>query len=416
MPHESSPDEGANFDPAHHRPGPRHLFAAGGLAAVLFTGLGLAGVVPRLANRAAAHEEQEQAAKELPRVAVAKPVRAAAGSGVTLPGSIQPVQETTVYARTNGYIAKYEVDLGDKVKARQVLAEIDTPELNQELRQAQAAVNQARAVVEQARTQLELARTENGRYAKLRPTGVVSQQESDEHQAKFDVQQANLQAADAALGSAEANVLRLRETKSFATVRSPFDGVVTSRTIELGQLVAAGAGQGQALFRVAKVDVMRIFVNVPQLFAPSVRVGDEAQVTVREFAGRTFRGTIARTANELDTSTRTLLTEVRTANADGALIAGMYAQVMLPIQRADAPLLLPSTVLAVSAEGTRVAVVEGGVIRWRKVQIDGDMGDRVAGASGVGEDDAVVVAPSDRLTEGLSVRPEPSAGVAAARH
>jgi RND family efflux transporter MFP subunit len=398
-----------SFDPAPHRPSRGRLVVVGVFAVLLLGGLAAAGIVPRLAGRAAAREEQVRSESELPRVIVAKPVRAATGNGVTLPGSIQPVQETIVYARTNGYVRKYRVDLGDKVTAGQVLAEIDTPEVDQELRQAQAAATQARALVGQAKTQLDLARTENSRYTNLRPTGVVSQQETDEHQARFDAQGANLQAAEAALGSAEANVQRLRELKSFATVAAPFDGVVTSRTIEVGQLVTAGTGQGQALFKVAKTDVMRIFVNVPQLFAPSIRVGDAATVTVREFPGRPFKGTLARTANELDSATRTLLTEVRTTNADGALIAGMYAQVTLPLARADAPWLLPSTALVVGAEGTRVATVVDGAVRWRKVQVDSDMGDKVAIATGVSEGDSVVTSPSDRLTEGLKVRAEAAA-------
>jgi RND family efflux transporter MFP subunit len=405
----------ADFDAAKHRPSRAGLLIAATLAGLLLVGLTLAGVVPRLTGRAAAREEEARGQGELARVTVVLPTRAAMGNGVTLPGSIQPVQETIVYARTNGYVRKYQVDLGDRVKAGQVLAEIDAPEVDQELRQAQAAANQARALVEQAKTQLELARTENSRYTSLRPTGVVSQQESDEHQARFDAQGANVQAAEAALGSAEANVHRLRELKSFATVTSPFGGVITSRTIELGQLVTAGTGQGQALFKVAKTDVMRVFVNVPQLFAPSVRVGEETTVIVREFPGHPFKATIARTANELDSTTRSLLTEVRTPNADGALIAGMYAQVTLPVLRADAPLLVPSTALVVDSEGTRVVVVDGGTIRWRKVNVDSDMGDKVAIASGLSEGDAVVVIPSDRLTEGLKVRADPPPVTSAGR-
>jgi len=189
-------------------------------------------------------------------------------------------------------------------------------------------------------------------------------------------------------------------------VTSPFDGVITSRTTEMGQLVTAGMGQGQALFKVAKTDVMRVFVNVPQLFAPSVHVGDEATISVREFPGRAFKGTITRTSNELDTVTRTLLTEVRSPNTDNALIAGMYAQVTLPIKRVDGPLLVPSTALVVDAEGTRLALVEGGAVRWRKVEVDSDLGDKIAVAVGLTESDSVVTVPSDRLTEGMKVSAE----------
>jgi RND family efflux transporter MFP subunit len=403
-PEGTAPEHDPPFDPAPYRPTAGRVAAVGVAAALLLAGLVVTGIVPRLSERAAAREEQARKNGDLPRVIVVAPTRMAAGSGVTLPGSVQPVQETVVYSRTNGYVRRYTADLGDKVKAGQVLAEIETPEVDQELRQAQAAATQARALVQQSKAQLALARAENSRYQTLVPSGVVSQQESEQRQAMFEAQGANLQASEASLGSAEANVRRLQELKSFATVTSPFDGIVTSRTTELGQLVASGLGQNQALFKVAKTDVMRVFVNVPQLFAPSVRVGAEATVTVREFPGRPFQGAVTRTANELDPVTRTLLTEVRCANPDGALIAGMYAQVELPIRRNDAPLVVPSTALVVDAEGTRMAVVDGGAIRWRRVQVDSDMGDKIAIATGLKETDAVVVTPSDRLREGLAVR------------
>jgi membrane fusion protein, multidrug efflux system len=395
-----------DFDVTAYRPSSRRLMFATTLGGLLLLALLAVGVIPRLASKAAAREDQTRADSELARVLVVKPARQAIGNGVTLPGSIQPVQETVVYPRTNGYIRKYFVDLGDKVKGGQALAEIDTPEVDQELRQAQASANQARALVSQAKTQLELARTENVRYATLRPSGVVSQQESEEHQAQFDAQEANVAAARAALGSSEANVHRLQDLKSFATVTAPFDGVVTSRTTEVGQLVTAGMATGQSIFKVAKTDVMRVFVNVPQFYAPSVRVGDEAPILVREFPERSFKGSITRTANELDMATRTLLTEVRVANDENVLIAGMFAQVTVPLKRAGMLLAVPSTALLVDVDGTRMAVVENGVIHWRQVEVDGDTRGQVTISSGLRDSDMVVITPSDRLTEGLKVRAE----------
>jgi membrane fusion protein (multidrug efflux system) len=364
-------------------------------------------VIPRLRARRTVRADHERAVALVATVLVARPARAPAGSGgVTLPGSILAVQETQIYPRTSGYVRSLRVDLGDAVTEGQALAVIDNPEVDQELRQVQAAVAQARAALQQARTQRELARAEAARYAALVASGIVSQQETAARRAQADVSGANVSAAEAALASTEANVRRLQDLKGFATVRAPFDGTITARGVEVGQLVSAGTTAGQAMFRVSKTDVVRVMVNVPQAYAPGVRVGAAVTVRLREFPGRSFRGTIARTAGALDAATRTLLTEVRVPNADRALLAGMYSQLTLQLERASAPLYVPSTALVVNALGTRMAVVEGGVIRWRTVQIDADLGDRVAVATGLGEGDQVVVTPSDRLTEGMRVRAE----------
>ncbi|MDP3213305.1 MAG: efflux RND transporter periplasmic adaptor subunit, partial [Deltaproteobacteria bacterium] len=349
------------------------------------------------------------------RVVVARPVRAPAGSGgVTLPGSVLAVQEAQIYPRTSGYLRSLAVDLGDAVTAGQALAVIDNPEVDQELRQVQAAVGQARAALQQARTQLTLARAEATRYGALVTRGYASEQETTGRRAQAEVAEANVAAAQAALASNEANARRLQELKGYATLRAPFDGVITARSVEVGQLVTAGSAAGQALLRVSKTDVVRVMVNVPQMYAPGVRAGASATVRLREYPGRSFAGTVTRTAGALDAATRTLLTEVRVPNADRALLAGMYAQLTLALAP-TAPLYVPATALVAGAEGTRVAVVEGGVIRWRVVQIDGDLGDRVAVATGLGEGDRVVVTPSDRLVEGMRVRAEMAAPAPARR-
>lgn len=410
----SPEDADAAFDPAPHRTTTRGL-ALTALAALLAVGAATAaGVVPRLRARAAARADHERAAHAVARVLITRPSPlAAAPGGVTLPGTVQPAQETLVHARTNGYVRSLAVDLGDPVTVRQPIAVIDTPELDQELRQALAAVAQARAAVQQARTQAELARTEAARYGSLVDAGFVSQQETTQRRAQSDVTRANVQAAQAALASADANARRLQDLKGFSTVRAPFDGVVTARTVEVGQLITAGSAAAQSLFRVSRTDTVRVFVHVPQLYASAVRDGAAVTVRLREMPARTFRATVARTAHALDADTRSLLTEVHVPNADGALLSGMYAQVTLPLQRASAPLSLPSTALVASAEGTRVAVVEGGAVRWRAVQVEADLGDRVALASGVTPSDDVVVTPSDRLAEGMRVRAELAAPPAA---
>jgi RND family efflux transporter MFP subunit len=209
--------------------------------------------------------EQEPA-----RVPVVRAERSGRGLGLVLPGSVLPLQETSVYARANGYVRRWLVDIGDHVKKGQVLALLDVPDIDEELRQAQAVANQARAGIAQAKTQLELARTTNARYGALGPSGVVTQQEVDQYQAGYDAQQSNVVAAEAAHGSALANVQRLRDLKDFGVIVAPFDGVVTQRTAEIGQLVTAGTSMGQPLFKVAEVDTVRVFVNVPQLYAADI--------------------------------------------------------------------------------------------------------------------------------------------------
>jgi membrane fusion protein (multidrug efflux system) len=334
--------------------------------------------------------------------------RSTDGSTLALPGSVQPLQETAIYARANGFVRRWLVDIGTHVKQGQTLVELEVPDIDEELRQNQATANQAKAGIAQAKTQLELARANSNRYGALGPTGVVSQQEVDQYKATFDAQQSNVEAAEAAHKSALAGVRRLQDLKAFGVLTAPFDGVVTMRTAEVGQLVTSGTNAGQPLFKVAEVDVVRIFVNVPQLYASDVHVDMEAPVTVRELPGRTFAGKVARTSSEIDTATRTLLTEVDIPNADGALIAGMYAQVSFHVVGQKALLFVPATAVLIDAQGTRAATVHDGAIAWKDVQIDADLGDRLAIANGLNEGDVVVNAPSDRLLEGMHVRPEQS--------
>ena len=347
------------------------------------------------------------------RVAVIRAERSVEGSDLDLPGSVLPLQETSVYARANGYVRRWLVDIGAHVRKGQVLVELDVPDIDEELGQAQAMANQTRAGIAQARTQLELARTTNARYGALGPSGVVTQQEVDQYRAAYDAQQSNVEAADATHKSALANVRRLADLKDFGVIVAPFDGVVTQRTAEIGQLVTAGTSMGRPLFKVAEVDTVRVFVNVPQLYAPDITAGMDAPTTVRERPGRTFAGKVARTADELDTGTRTLLTEVDIPNPDDALIAGMYGQIHFRMGGQGQLLLVPATAVLIDAQGTRVALVREGAIAWRKVEIEKDLGDRVAISTGITDGDVLVAAPSDRLTDGMRVRADASANLAA---
>jgi RND family efflux transporter MFP subunit len=393
------------FDPAAHRPSGRRVAKVGvGVALGFVVLLGL-GVAPRLWHESAMAEDARRAAQQVPHVRAAQATRLAASAVLVLPGSIEPLQETSVYARANGYVRKWLVDIGARVAKNQVLAELELPDIDEELRQAQASAAQAKAGIAQARAQLELARATDRRTLAMRPAGLVSEQDVDQSRASREAQVANVAAAEAAFGSAQANVRRLVDLKSFGTLVAPFDGVVTLRSAEIGQLVVSGMA-GQPLFKVAQVDVVRMFVQVPQLYAEGIQVGMDAPMKVREMPGRVFAGKVARTSNELDIGTRTLRTEVDVANADGALIAGMYAQVSFEVKRQDRPLFVPSTSVLYDAQGTRVALVRADAIHWAPVGVDADLGDRLAITTGLVEGDVVAAAPSEKLLEGMHVRPE----------
>jgi RND family efflux transporter MFP subunit len=396
--------EGEVFDPAGHRPSRRALGAAGGVGAVVLAGLLVAGVVPRVLHRTALAREESAAAAIEPEVQTATAHRASTGGAVVLPGTVQPLQETAIYARANGYVRKWFVDIGADVKRGEVLVDLDLPDVDEELRQAKAAARQAEAAIAQAKSQLNFARATSNRYAALTPSGVVSQQETEQYSSAYEVQQANLEAAQAAQGSATANVHRVEDLRAFGSVVAPFDGVVTLRSAEVGQLVVAGSGQGQPLFKIAEVDVVRVFVNVPQLYAGGIRVGMDAPTTIREAPGRTFPGKVGRTSRELDIATRSLLVEVDIPNPDRALVSGMYAKVSFDVRGQDEPLYVPATSALIDASGTRVATVKNGAVHWQKVDIEADLGDRLALAGGITDGDAVAVTPSDRLIEGMRVR------------
>jgi RND family efflux transporter MFP subunit len=387
------------FEPS--RPSHRRLVGVALGALVVLGALAGTGVVARAQRRATVKEET--AASGVPHIQVAKATKSSASGPIVLPGSVQPMQETALFARANGYLRKWNVDIGAEVKKGQVLAELDLPDIDQELRQAKASTAQSVAAVAQAQSQLGLAQTTNNRFAALAGKGVISQQEFDQYTTEVDVRQANLEAARASSTNASANVARIAELRSFGTIVAPFDGVITQRTAEIGQLVQAGTAQGQPLFKVAEDDVVRIFVNVPQLRAGGVKVGNEAAVTVREAPGRTFRGKVARTSRSMDIAARSMLVEVDIPNPERALVSGMYATISLAADRQDALLLIPSTAALVDATGTRVATVQNARIHWQPVEIAADLGDRVAIASGLTEGTVLTTTPNERLTEGMPV-------------
>jgi len=378
----------------------RVLLAAGAVLAVLF----VVGVVPRLVLRHQLHTDADAVRTGLPMVSTANPRRPPAVIDLPLPGSMEAILETGIWARTNGYLQARYVDIGDHVNRGQLLAEIDTPEVDQQLMQAIATMNQDKANVAKFEADLALARTTHQRYIVAGP-GTVSQQQIDERTSAVTDAEKVVDAGRATVNADDANVRRLLELQSFQKVYAPFDGVITVRNVDPGSLITAGSTTGTTeLFTLAQVDVLRIFVFVPQSYAPDIKVGQTADVSVRERPGRVFQGTVARTAGAIDATSRTLLTEVHVPNPDGLLLSGSYATVKFKVQRPDPSLIVPQSALLIDASGVRVAVVNAdGALHYRPVQIGRDFGTDVEVLSGVDTTDVLATGLAANVAEGSRV-------------
>ena len=304
-----------------------------------------------------------------------------------------------MYPRASGYVHKWHVDLGDKVQEGDLLAEIDTPDLDQQLTQARAQLAQAEAGLAQAKANANFSKQNLERYQQLLPQGLASQQDFDKAKSQADVDQASIGVADATINSQRANVQYLSQLKSFARVTAPFAGTVTLRSIERGTLVTAGTAT--PLFKITAMDPVRVYVQVPQDVAPSVRVDLGAIVTVREFPNRKFAGRIAHAAGALDPATRTMLTEVRVANPTNEILTGMYAQVALTLPTPHRVLSIPATSLINGARGLQVAVVdELSRLHFVPVVVERDTGSTIEISSGLSATNKVVEDPERDLVEG----------------
>lgn len=352
---------------------------------IVAVGLALWGINGRANTLSVVTKETRDAA--VPTVRVIHATQGAASQEIVLPGTIQPFTDAPIYARTTGYLRQWYADIGTHVKAGQLLADIDTPEVDQQL-------NQARADLATAEANEKLARTTAERYRDLIKTDSVSRQDLDNANGA-------LEARETAIQSAKANVSRLEELHAFARIESPFDGVVTARNVDVGALV--NAGSGRELFHVASVQKLRVFVNVPELYSRAATPGLKANLTLAEYPGRNFEGTLARTSQAIDVASRTLLTEIDVDNRSGDLLAGSYVQAHLKLPAAEATTKLPVNALIFGSDGLQVAKLIDGKAVLSSVTLGRDYGDSVEVLTGLTPSDSVIVNPPDSLTSGTAV-------------
>ena len=387
-----------DYQPSDVGPNPagRAKLLIGAVLLVLIT----AGVVTFL-NRKSETDAlaKETEAVSVPTVAVVQPQAEPGNDELVLPGNLQAFIESPIFARTNGYLLRWYKDMGSKVEKGELLAAIDTPEVDQEL-------SQARASREQFKAALGLAKISTDRWANLLKSDSVSQQEADQQASGYQQALANLAAADA-------NVRRLEELESFKNVYAPFSGVLTRRNVDPGALINSGAqAAGRELFDIARVDPLRVYVSVPQAYAPNIKAGMKANVTLQEFPGQKFVGTVVRTAEAIDLETRTLNTEVDVPNKDGKLLPGSFGQVHFATGTSVPRITIPVNAMLFRAEGAQVAVVDkDGKVHLRPISIGRDFGATLEILGGLDVSDQIIINPSDSLEEGQKVHvAKPSAG------
>jgi RND family efflux transporter MFP subunit len=390
----AEPRKVANPDP-QGRPARRWWIVL--LALAVVAALVISGILPRIHARAALDTETAEMA--IPSVTVVHPKRGAPTQEVVLPANVQAYIDAPIYARTNGYLKTWYVDIGAHVKAGQLLAEIDTPEVDQQLRQARADLATSNA-------NLDLSKITNDRYAGLLQSDSVSKQDADNAAGDFAAKKATVQ-------SSQANVKRLEELQAFEKIYAPFSGVISARNTDIGALIDLGSSGGSRteLFHIVQPDKLRVYVSVPQPYSQAAKPGLEAGLVLPEFPGRVFPGTLVRTAQAIDQSTRTLLVEIRVDNPTGTLFSGAYAEVHLKLPDATSAFILPVNTLLFRAEGLRVATVSNGRAELRPITLGHDFGSEVEVVAGLNGDESIVANPPDSLVSGEEVRVvQPAAG------
>jgi RND family efflux transporter MFP subunit len=388
-----------------------------GLGVVALTILLTIGIAPRIARGREAANATGESLVNHPAVTVIRPVNSGPTSELLLPGNIEPLYTAALYARTDGYLQHRSVDIGSRVHAGQAIAKIASPEVDQQLSQTQAMVEQAagtlkqaQAALQQAKANVELARLTKERDLPLGAQHAISQQIVDEAVQTYNARLADVTAAEANIVAASANVTasranasRLQQLHDFETIVAPFDGTITERNVEQGDLITTG-NSAKPLFRVSQSGTLRIWVDVPQSEAINITNGETACITLKERLGRTYTGKVVRNANSLDDAARTMRVEVQLDNRDGSLLPGMYADVRFVLPQQHPVLTIPTSSLIVDQNGTRVAVVRGRKVHFLSVVIGRDEGAEIEILDGIGADDVLVASPSDLLVEGQEVK------------
>ena len=373
------------------------LFAVAFL--VVLTVIVAAGIIPRQRARAALRQETD--AMAIPTVLVSHPKKAPAAEEIVLPANVQAFTDAPIYARTNGYLKKWYADIGTRVKAGQLLAEIDTPEVDQQLRQARADLNTAEA-------NLHLSQITADRYAGLLKTDSVSKQDADNATGDYEAKKAIVK-------SSEANVQRLTELLSFQKIYAPFDGVITARNTDIGQLIDSGSsgGPGRELFHIASVKKLRAYVNVPQDYSRNAKPGLIADLTFPDLPGKRIPGKLVSTSDAIDPSSRTLLVQFEVDNANGELLPGAYAALHLKLPAGSSSYIVPATSLMFRSEGLRLATVNDNKAALLPVTVGRDFGTEVEIISGLTGNELIILNPLDSLLPGQQVRiSQSTAGVA----
>jgi len=361
------------------------------IAVIVVIAIVVAGVVPRLRAKAALRVETNSLA--VPEVQVIQPKRGSTAQEIILPGNIQAFIDAPIYARTNGYLRSWTSDIGARVKKGQLLAEIETPEVDQQLLQARADLNTAQA-------NENLSQITFNRFEGLKNTDSVSTQDVDNAAGDFA-------AKKAIVDSARSNVNRLEDLQSFEKIYAPFEGVITARNTDVGQLIDSGSSGGVAkeLFHIAAIRTLRVYINVPQQYSVAAKPGIVADLSLAQFPGRTFQGKLVRTANAIDLATRTLLVEVDVDNATGELLPGAFAEVHLKLPTEIPSYILPVNSLIFRAQGLQIATVDNGNrVKLVTIVLGRDFGATVEVVSGLSDADKVIVSPPDSLVDGEQVQ------------
>ena len=369
---------------------PRKPWLVLGIALIAVAAIFVWGIRSRVRARTALSAETAQVAR--PAVSVVSPKRTAPAQEIILPGNVQPFISSPIYSRTNGYLRKWYFDIGAHVKQGQLLAVIETPEVDQQLEQSLSNLNTAKA-------NLALSEITKNRYEGLLKTNAVSQQDADNAVGSYNANKAMVEAG-------QANVKQLQALKSFENIYAPFDGVVTARNTDIGDLINSGSSTGAKtdLFHIAQPGKLRVYVNVPEEYSQGVKVGMTADLSLAEFPGRQFQGKLVRTAEAINVTTRTLLIEIDVDNPSGTLFTGSYAEVHLKALTSSSTYLVPVNTLLFRSEGLQVGIVKEGKVALSAVTPGHDFGNTIEIVSGLKASDQVIVNPPDSIISGQQVQ------------